>query len=379
MNGIKAYPYLASLKNDSSGDPTINAEALKNNKQIDLGTIASYLRIGDAVPAENATDPLDKEIVFSKLYDFEFVSYDAGINESNDMFEYRDDSENNVIVPSGYDQYLNLKTETNKVITKEKLKFPLIAEYVDCGYQKVNSTLRDLYGGCEVSPANMKSIKEILSEFTSMRDSMLSGTPELQRTLEEKPLFVYRGGRAPWVNAYDDIYSADLPFTFMCSSFLSTSVDYNIARDFLYSTTVGNLIWKRKVLTTNFACTGSMGRELDDIEGELLFQPGQHVRVFSITLNEDGHPTMNGDLIDLVDPLPDVVRTKTGGGDKVVKEPDGTSPHQAYTRWVGDEELDAISRILHENEDRTGTPDCPFHLVIEDDERMITDPEKKKS
>ncbi len=321
----------------------------------------------------------DRKIVFSKLDDFEFVRLTT---DANDMYETNPNT--NEIGRRRSDLTSHITKEVHDYSVANNLRYSGLDDYIGSGYIRINGNLRLLYNGSKIDDYSITQIQHALWDFEIIETIMLHKITDLKAKLINEHFFVYRGGRAPWVGSSDDIYTASLPFTFTCTAFLSTSVDYKVARDFLEINPVGNLIWKLKVATCSFALLASTGNTTAKDENEVLFRPGQRIEITSISMNEDGIQTMHGTVVDYVDHLPKsaLTKSKKGGGqseDKfgmyLPKQKKGTSRQLQSpdnNPLIDTEEPDVISRLLMENENRDGSKYLPFLLVTPDDERMIS-------
>jgi hypothetical protein len=249
--------------------------------------------------------------------------------------------------------------------------------------------VRRIYGGFPVNAETRDRIDQLIKEVKQWSSDIFTyQSPELKNKIKDKPFYVYRGGRAPLINSCEDIFTVEPPFIYTCTSFLSTSCIYDVGRKFCENSEESNIIWKLQVQTCTFAYLGELGMHQSKYEKEFLFLPGQRIEITSISRNEDGYCTINGILLNEIDPLPSFIPTIYQNGGVVTSDTDDAGKYDMYlpknerniradknsVRYkipfpmdesiTRDKEALAVSVIIRENENRRGTRESPYFLVL---------------
>lgn len=235
----------------------------------------------------------------------------------------------------------------------------------------MNTAVSRMYVNLPIE-SNMKTdILKLQADIENISKKTLADVPALPNILREKPFYVYKGGPYPILNSSIDILSARFPMIVECTQFFSTSCDYAVAHRFVSmpGSASAKLIWKLRVQTSLFACLGKFSDGLGHIEKEFLFGYGQRIDIQSVSINEDGHPVINGILLDYAVPT-----TYMSGGRRqalpiqvpaVLKNALNYNEQPPGKEKVNVIENDGICDFFTINEERDGSPEKPYLLATD--------------
>jgi hypothetical protein len=314
---------------------------------------------------QTTTDLLSKSIVFSRLPGFEFMSYSIG--ENDDM--YAKPSPNGTEIRRKWEDVYD---------TISSIKYPglgslsEIHNYQGTDYLILNAYAHQVYSKMPLKPYDYDRVLTLKNEIERIAQHTIKNIPHLGLSLQTTPLYVYSGVFPPIINSSYDIFTTQLPTFYRCTHFLSTSCDYKVAHNFAdkYNSDGGKIMWKLRVLTTWFACLGQTNHGLAHKEKEFLFPCGQLIKIESISLSEYGHTVLNGSLISSAVP-----NEQSGGRRLPPSKKKGFNPLAELLPPMNitltDSEQDDIlgnvlDDILLQNEERDGTIDKPYLLMMED-------------
>jgi hypothetical protein len=294
---------------------------------------------------------IGSKVLFSRLLDFEFANIVVISNELYNLKTLTNDAPD-VDKPAFKYGRVKLAAETFHVFDKINALFEFTSDrstyqnlrlYSNGKCYVLNSTMfmnawepRPGYkGSSTIDPYSGTSIEKLVEEMNVIMTRTRGGVVGILQ--DSEPLYVYRGGEFPWINATDDIFTIPKPFIYECPAFFSTSADYKVTLDSKY---IGQVVWQLLVRTANFVSLGHMEWSH---EKELLFGPGQKIEVSAVSMNEEGRVVVHGALIDETE-------TQNGGA---------YCPLKSRNPIAGVREDPEIS-IIKINEKRSGTLDSPF-------------------